>query len=113
MTDRSARPDDMTILKAISEKEREVEAMIDEARKRNIIIHRVVATVGGSTYCDFEEFEAMAQMAKIRVMMDKRFMFISPLLCLSFSVILSGGIVNTKRYQYTLLGIPAHLDKLL
>lgn len=40
-----------------------MEAMIDEARKRNVIIHRAVATVGGSTFCDFEELKAMAQMA--------------------------------------------------
>jgi len=49
-----------------------MEAMIDEARKRNISIHRVIATVGGSTYCDFEELKAMAQMArdeKIEVVM--------------------------------------------
>ena len=49
-----------------------MEAMIDEARKMNITIHRIVATVGGSTYCDFEELEAMAQMAraeKIEVVM--------------------------------------------
>lgn len=41
-----------------------LEAMIDEARKRNITIHRAIATVGGSTYCDFQELKAMAQMAK-------------------------------------------------
>lgn len=41
-----------------------MEAMIDEARKRNVTIHRAVATVGGSTFCDFEELKAMAQMAK-------------------------------------------------
>ncbi len=49
-----------------------MEAMIDEARRRNITIHRAVATVGGSTYCDFEELKAMAQMAhdeKIEVVM--------------------------------------------
>ena len=49
-----------------------MEAMIDEARKRNVIIHRAVATVGGSTFCDFEELKAMAQMAydeKIEVVM--------------------------------------------
>ncbi len=40
-----------------------MEAMIDEAKKRNVTIHRAVATVGGSTYCDFEELKAMAQMA--------------------------------------------------
>jgi len=49
-----------------------MEAMIDEARKRNLAVHRVIAAVGGSTYCDFEELRAMAQMAreeKIEVVM--------------------------------------------
>jgi hypothetical protein len=49
-----------------------MEALIDEARKRNITIHRVIATVGGSTYCTFEELKTMAQMArdeKIEVVM--------------------------------------------
>lgn len=49
-----------------------MEAMIDEARRRNFTVHRVIATVGGSTYCDFEELKAMAQMAyeeKIEVVM--------------------------------------------
>ena len=49
-----------------------MEAMITEAKKRNIIIHRAIATVGGSTYCDFQELKAMAQMAyeeKIEVIM--------------------------------------------
>jgi hypothetical protein len=40
-----------------------MEALIDEARKRNVTVHRVIAAVGGSTYCDFEELRAMAQMA--------------------------------------------------
>ena len=46
--------------------------LIDEARKRNVIVHRVIAAVGGSTYCDFEELKAMAQIAreeKIEVVM--------------------------------------------
>lgn len=49
-----------------------MEAMIDEANKRNITIHRIVATVGGSTYCDFQELKTMARMAydeKIEVIM--------------------------------------------
>ena len=49
-----------------------MEAMIDEARKRNVPIHRAIATVGGSTYCDFQELKAMAQIArdeKIEVIM--------------------------------------------
>ncbi|MFO7877204.1 MAG: hypothetical protein R6U55_11555 [Desulfovermiculus sp.] len=41
-----------------------MEAMIDEAQKRNVTVHRVVATVGGSTYCDFDELKAMARMAR-------------------------------------------------
>jgi hypothetical protein len=49
-----------------------MEAMIGEAKKRGITIHRAIAAVGGSTYCDFEELKAMAQMAheeKIEVVM--------------------------------------------
>ena len=49
-----------------------MEALIDEARKRDITIHRVIATVGGSTYCTSEELKTMAQMArdeKIEVVM--------------------------------------------
>jgi hypothetical protein len=49
-----------------------MEAMVDEANKRGITIHRAIAAVGGSTYCDFEELKAMAQMAhdeKIEVVM--------------------------------------------
>lgn len=41
-----------------------MEAMIDEARKRSVTIHRCIAAVGGSTYCDFQELKDMAQMAK-------------------------------------------------
>lgn len=41
-----------------------MEAMIDEARKRNVVIHRAIVTVGGSTLCDFEELKAMAQMGR-------------------------------------------------
>jgi hypothetical protein len=40
-----------------------MEALLDEAQKRNVIIHRIIGTVGGSTYCDFEELKAIAQMA--------------------------------------------------
>ncbi len=49
-----------------------MEAMIDEAKKRGVTIHRIIATVGGSTFCDFQELKAMAQMAyeeKIEVIM--------------------------------------------
>jgi len=41
-----------------------MEAMIDEARKRSLAVHRVIAAVGGSTYCDFAELKAMAQMGR-------------------------------------------------
>lgn len=41
-----------------------MESMIDEANKRKITIHRVIATVGGATYCDFQELKDMAQMAR-------------------------------------------------
>jgi len=49
-----------------------MEAMVNEARKRGVEIHRAIATVGGSTFCDFQELKAMAQMAyeeKIEVIM--------------------------------------------
>ncbi len=49
-----------------------LEAMIDEARKRGVVVHRVIATVGGATYCDSSELKAMAQIArdeKIEVVM--------------------------------------------
>jgi hypothetical protein len=49
-----------------------MEAMIDEAQKRGTVVHRAIATVGGSTFCDFQELKAMAQMAyeeKIEVVM--------------------------------------------
>lgn len=41
-----------------------MEAMLDEAQKRNVIVHRIIATVGGSTYCDFEELKAIGRMAR-------------------------------------------------
>jgi hypothetical protein len=41
-----------------------LEALIDESRKRNLTVHRAIAAVGGSTYCDFQELKAMAQMAR-------------------------------------------------
>lgn len=41
-----------------------MEAMIDEARRRGVVVHRIIATVGGSTYCDFEELKALAQMSR-------------------------------------------------
>lgn len=40
-----------------------MEALIAEAEKRSVTVHRAIAAVGGSTYCDFEELKAMAQMA--------------------------------------------------
>ena len=39
-------------------------AMIDEARTRKVAIHRCIAAVGGSTYCDFQELKEMARMAR-------------------------------------------------
>jgi hypothetical protein len=49
-----------------------MEAMIDEARIRGITVHRAIATVGGSTFCDLQELRSMAHMAyeeKIEVVM--------------------------------------------
>ena len=49
-----------------------MEAMIAEANKRAIVVHRAIAAVGGATYCDMAELRAMAQMAreeKIEVIM--------------------------------------------
>ena len=49
-----------------------LEAMVEEARKKKIIIHRVIATVGGSTLLGFSELQAMARLAreeKIEVIM--------------------------------------------
>ncbi|MCF8049604.1 MAG: hypothetical protein K9L59_00090 [Desulfobacterales bacterium] len=49
-----------------------MEALIDESKKRGVTVHRAICAVGGSTYCDFEELKAMAQMAaeeKIEVVM--------------------------------------------
>ncbi|MEW6672203.1 MAG: hypothetical protein AB1427_10890 [Thermodesulfobacteriota bacterium] len=40
-----------------------LKALIEETNKRKLPIHRVIATVGGSTYCDFNELKDMAQMA--------------------------------------------------
>lgn len=39
-----------------------MEAMIKEAQKRNVTIHRAIITVQGSTLVDFEELKAIAQM---------------------------------------------------
>jgi len=41
-----------------------MEAMITEAQRRNVVVHRAIAAVGGSTYCDFEELKDMAAMAR-------------------------------------------------
>jgi len=41
-----------------------MEAMIKEADKRNVVVHRAIAAVGGSTYLDAAELKDMAQMAK-------------------------------------------------
>jgi hypothetical protein len=39
-----------------------MEAMIKEAQKRNVTIHRAIITVQGSTLVDFEELKAIARM---------------------------------------------------
>ncbi len=41
-----------------------MKAMINEARKRKVVVHRAIATVGGSTYCDFQELKEMARMGR-------------------------------------------------
>jgi len=41
-----------------------MESLIKEAENRKVHIHRVIATVGGSTYLDFQELKDMAQMAR-------------------------------------------------
>ena len=41
-----------------------MQAMIKEAERRGLVVHRAIATVGGSTYCDFQELKDMAQMAR-------------------------------------------------
>ena len=49
-----------------------MKAMIDEMKKRNFVVHRAIATVGGATYCDFGELQEMAHLAreeKIEVIM--------------------------------------------
>ena len=38
-------------------------AMVDEAKKRSLKVHRAICTVGGSTYCDFQELKDMAKLA--------------------------------------------------
>ncbi|MDR0709948.1 MAG: hypothetical protein LBF77_07770 [Spirochaetaceae bacterium] len=38
-------------------------AMIDEAKKRKLPVHRAICTVGGSTYVDFSELKDMAKLA--------------------------------------------------
>lgn len=40
-----------------------MEALVDEAQKRGVVVHRAIAAVGGSTYCDFQELRDMAAMA--------------------------------------------------
>lgn len=39
-------------------------AMVHEANKRKIAIHRAIATVGGATYCTYEELGEMASVAR-------------------------------------------------
>ncbi|MCJ7783472.1 MAG: hypothetical protein MUP41_06025, partial [Desulfobacterales bacterium] len=40
-----------------------LEAALDEARKRKIVIHRIMATVNGSTFYDMDEMKALAKLA--------------------------------------------------
>jgi hypothetical protein len=49
-----------------------LKAMVEEMKKRNFVVHRAIATVGGATFCDFSELKDMAQLAreeKIEVIM--------------------------------------------
>lgn len=41
-----------------------MKALIEESHRRDLPVHRVIATVGGATYCDFSELEEIAQMAR-------------------------------------------------
>lgn len=41
-----------------------LKALIDEAKKRKVTVHRAICTVGGSSYCDFQELKDMARMAR-------------------------------------------------
>jgi hypothetical protein len=40
------------------------EAMLDEAQKRRLPVHRIMATVNGATFYDFAELKALAKAAK-------------------------------------------------
>ncbi len=39
-------------------------AMLQESKKREVVVHRAIAAVGGATYCDFSELKDMAQMGR-------------------------------------------------
>lgn len=41
-----------------------MEALLAEAERRQVVVHRVIAAVGGSTYCDFAELQNMARLAR-------------------------------------------------
>ena len=41
-----------------------MEALIDEMKRRNTPVHRVIPAVVGATYLDFEELRPLAQMAR-------------------------------------------------
>lgn len=41
-----------------------METLIKEADRQGLVIHRAIATVGGSTYCDFQELKDMAAMGR-------------------------------------------------
>lgn len=39
-------------------------AMVEEAKKRRVVVHRAICTVGGSSYCSFVDLKEMARIAK-------------------------------------------------
>jgi hypothetical protein len=40
-----------------------MKALVDEAKKREVPVHRAICTVSGSTYCDMRELKDMAKLA--------------------------------------------------
>ncbi|MBW2024795.1 MAG: hypothetical protein JRI90_05275 [Deltaproteobacteria bacterium] len=41
-----------------------LKAMIDEMKSRDFVVHRAIATVGGASYCDFNELKEMAALSR-------------------------------------------------
>ncbi len=41
-----------------------MEALLEEAERRGVVVHRIIAAVGGSTYCDLDELKQMAALAR-------------------------------------------------